>query len=94
VLTIPSISKEYLSVPVSGTGLAGTEPVEIAVVPAGTEEPAEDDWLPAVWASGQARILIGPGGDVELADGVYEVWVRVTASPEVPVLKSGLLRIT
>jgi hypothetical protein len=91
VLEIPSISREYVYVPVAGA--AGTEPVDIAFVGFGAE-PGEPDWQTAEWSSGSARVLVGPDSDVVLADGLYEVWVRVTAAPELPAVKSGLLRIT
>jgi hypothetical protein len=94
VLVIPSISKEYLSVPVAGTNLDGTEPVELAVIPVSTEEPADDDWHTAAWVSGEARVLIGPGTALDLANGTYRVWVRLTASPEIPVIRAGSLKIT
>lgn len=89
--SIPSISREYLHVPV--TGPAEGVPVEIAVV-GRDAEPADSDWKPAAWDGTDAKILIGPGSALILAEGVYSVWVRVTASPERPALKAGLLRIT
>jgi hypothetical protein len=93
VLIVPSVSREYLHVPVSGA--TADEPVELAVIDEGAEEPAEGDWMPAdVWDGTTAKLLIGPGGTLDLVDGTYRVWVRVTALPEVPVIRSGLLRIT
>lgn len=93
MLVVPSVSLEYLHIPV--TGATGAQPVELAVIDAGTEEPAAGDWMPAdAWDGTTAKLLIGPGGTLELTDGTYRVWVRVTASPEVPVIRSGLLRIT
>ena len=89
--SIPSVSVEYLHVPV--TGATDSMPVEVAVV-ARDAEPAGGDWLTAAWDGTDAKILIGPGTDCERDDGVYSVWVRVTATPEIPVLKAGLLRIT
>ena len=41
-----------------------------------------------------ARCLVGPGGTVALAAGTYEVWVKITDSPEIPVLRSGTLVVT
>lgn len=93
VLSIPSVSLEYLHVPVGGA-TAGM-PVELAVIDAGAEEPEEVDWVPAdVWDGTTAKLLVGPAGTLELADGTYQVWVRVTAPPEKPVVRSGLLEIT
>lgn len=92
MLTIPSVSREFLHVPV--TGGSPSTPVELAVIPAGQEEPGPSDWRSALWDGATARLLIGPGGTLELPDGTYRVWVRVTASPEIPVIRSGLLEIT
>lgn len=92
MLTIPSVSREYIHVPVTGGSLS--TPVELAVIPSTQEEPASGDWRTAVWDGTTAKLLIGPGGTLTLADGIYRVWVRVTATPEIPVLRSGLLEIT
>jgi hypothetical protein len=40
-----------------------------------------------------ARVLVGPGGTVELPPGVYSVWVRVEMTPEVPVLLAGSTQV-
>lgn len=92
MLRIPSTSKEFLRVPV--VGAEDTMPVEIAVVASTLEEPASGDWKPAVWDGTDAKVLIGPGTGLPLANGTYRAWVRVTASPELPVVRGGLLRIT
>lgn len=92
MLRIPSTSKEYLHVPV--TGAEGSMPVEIAVVASTLEEPASGDWKAAVWDGTDAKVLIGPGTSLVLANGLYRAWVRVTASPEMPVIRAGLLKIT
>lgn len=41
-----------------------------------------------------ARIQIGPGGDIVLANGEYYGWLKITDSPEIPVRRIGRLRIT
>jgi hypothetical protein len=60
-------------------------------------------WWTGSWASTQsanggtsytAQCLVGPGGTVQLATGTYQVWVRITDNPEVPVLPAYLLTIT
>lgn len=89
--SIPSISVEYLHIPV--TGATEDMPVEIAVVARDTE-PGEEDWHTAAWDGSDAKILIGPGTDLALTDGVYSTWVRVTSTPEIPAMRAGLLRIT
>lgn len=92
-------SVEAIRVEVVHTTLAGAAadptsyPVEIAVLPSGDADPDPSDWLDATWAQGPrskvATALVGP-----LAPGRYGVWVRVTADPEVPVMRaSGTLLV-
>lgn len=86
-------SVEALRVEVLHTTLTGATadptayPVAIAVLPGGDADPEPADWLDATWAQGPrskiATALVGP-----LAPGRYGVWVRVTASPEVPVMRA------
>src|SRR6266576_4335060 len=57
--------------------------------------PAGGDWKSATWETDAtatptrylARCLVGPGGTVTLATGQYDVWVKVTHSPEIAVLQ-------
>lgn len=107
ILRLPSTTLEYVYLPVKATNSAGASvdidalTVEAAFV-AGLDDPAEDDWVAATWEAGgpdsagyyQARVLIGTGGDVELAEGAWQAWVRVTDSPEVPVRHVGQLNVT
>jgi hypothetical protein len=92
-LSLPSTSREYLHIPVTGTPALDTPPyMAFTTTP---NPPTEDAWLPAAWHEGTARILIGPdGGATQLAPGTYRVWVRFTAGPERPARKAGLLIIT
>lgn len=95
--TIPSASVEYVHAPVTGT-FTTSMAVEMAVVTA-DHEPTSGDWHAASWdgdnGDADAKILIGTGTAIgALTDGMYGVWVRITATPEVPVLFSGALRIT
>jgi hypothetical protein len=63
-------------------------------------QPGDDDWLTASWSVGPgpqywAQCLVGPAnGGTVLAVGLYQVWVKVTGSPEVPVLQQVYLQIT
>jgi hypothetical protein len=91
---IPAESVEYLKVPIS-TYPAGTDlsdlPVELAVVPDG-ETPDSGDWETGLWIGTNAAVLIGTGGLV-LTPGTYDVWVRITATPETPLLQPGSIHI-
>lgn len=64
-------------------------------------EPGGGDWNAGEWETDSgppivyyARILIGPGGGLVLADGKYDVWIRITSAPELPVRHVGRLTIT
>ena len=104
--TQSSLSKEYVKVRISaredGVVVNPTaDTVEMAFTSA-EAEPTSPDWKAAEWETNTstdpdtywARCLVGPGGTVALTDGTYRVWVRITDSPEIPVLRSGLLIIT
>jgi hypothetical protein len=89
----PSSTVEYVPVPVTGTYTTDT-PVAMAVVPYGIE-PDADDYHDAAWDNGYAKVKIGAGSDVgQLDEGMYGVWVKVTAADEEPVMKAGPIRVT
>ncbi len=98
--TIFVTSLEYVPVPVralvNGAPYDPTaDVVEMAFIPTSQAYPVDSDWNAATWeTSGVAAgteylavCLVGPGA-VELPAGVYSVFVRVTDSPEVPVVKA------
>ncbi|MFC7582445.1 hypothetical protein ACFQYP_00545 [Nonomuraea antimicrobica] len=92
---ISSLSRPYVYAWIDGA--AGIEAVEIAFTVPG-DEPSEEGWHTASWSGvtakgADARILIGPGGDVTLPEGTYQMWVRVDAPPERPMMPSGLVFI-
>jgi len=69
--------------------------------PAVGVDPVSGDWKTASWETDTtltpdayyARCLVGPGGTIALAAGTYGVWVKVTATPEIPVIKAGPMRV-
>jgi hypothetical protein len=97
---IPSESVEFLSAWVDSGGEAtlSSQPVAIALT-AERQDPDDDTtWLTASWTgtadtARAAAILIGPGTSHEIAEGRYEVWVRVVDNPEVPIVHAGRLTI-
>lgn len=104
VITLSSLSTEYVQVPVSATA-AGvpvnptSDQVQFAFMPTGN--PAGADWHLGSWETIApdtylAQILVGPGsGGIPLAAGTtYQIWVKVTDNPEQPVRQVGLLKIT
>ena len=56
------------------------------------------NWASGIWESYNgifsALGLVGPNGGTVLGVGVYDVWVKITDSPEVPVRKVGQLTVT
>lgn len=93
---IPRLSVEYLLVPITSTLPAANLDdlvVKMAVVDDG-EQPVTADWQTAEWIGTSIAALIGPGTDIDLGPGTYDVWVKITASPEEPVLESGSIHIT
>lgn len=64
-------------------------------------EPAPGDWVTVHWEtdlSGSepeyyAVCLVGPGGQFVLPAGTYQPFVRITDSPEIPILRSPRLLI-
>lgn len=106
-LSISALSTEYVEVPVRATsgGLPynpTADAVQMAFI-AGWTEPQNSDWQPASWAwttpvTGTwyaAQCLVGPqNGGFDLAIGTYNVWVKITDNPAVPVRNTGTLTIT
>ena len=92
-------STQYVRVPVAAK-IAGVaynptaDTVKMAFVAAGVT-PAGGDLKAAIWETDattspttySAMCLIGPAGTVALPVGLYQVWVQVTDSPEVPLMR-------
>lgn len=107
MITQSALSREYVPAAITATSAGSPinptgDVVEFAFT-AVDAQPASGDWKAGSWESTQprqpgnayiARCLVGPGGTVQLAAGRYAMWVRITDSPEVPVIPFGLLHIT
>ena len=90
-LLVSALSLEKISVAIAATANPTADTVQMAVAPNYTNPTT---WAPASWVTVAgvyyATVLIGPGSTIgALAVGQYQVWVKVTDSPEVPVLKSA-----
>jgi hypothetical protein len=105
MLTISTASREYVrakvSAKASGTVVNPTgDTVEIAFL-ATEDAPSSGDWKTASWDTDTttdpdtyyAQCLVGTGGAVVLTAGVYNMYVRITDSPEVPVKRSGIVKV-
>lgn len=82
----PRETLEFQPVTVTVDGVAVTANVEHCVTPNGVR-PAT--WIAPVTVSGKQGVMVQA-----LTPGFYDVWVRVTSSPEVPVLLAGQFQIT
>lgn len=105
-LIISHLSTEYVNIPVSVT--KGGQPynptgdnVQFAFMPTPTQIPGNTDWVAGVWETDTsnfiypylAQCLVGPSGTITLGTGTYVVYVKITDSPEIPVLVGGQLVI-
>lgn len=72
-----------------------SDSVVFAFTAPGTKPTGSTTWYAGSWeiANGNylARCLVGPTGTVTLAAGTYSVWVKITDSPEIPVLEVDTL---
>jgi hypothetical protein len=96
---ISALSKEYVKVPITAlkSGVVAdptADTVVMAVLPVGVT-PVSGDWIAATWETDTvngvyyARVLTGPGTSIVLDAGtVYQPWVKVSDTPEVPVVIS------
>lgn len=92
-------SVQLVGIQVSATTVAGStvDPaiyeVAVAVLPYTTDDPSDGDFKTATWQSGTlgkyAAVMVGPGTTIgALTPGRYRVWAKLTATPEVPVIRS------
>lgn len=98
MLTMSRLSREYVFLDVTTPNDLAGATAEVAFI--GTPEgiPAPADWeaatllLATTW---RIRVLVGPGhlDAVELSPGDYQVWAKITDSPEMPVRRVGVLVI-
>jgi hypothetical protein len=59
------------------------------------------DWKSATWdtdttttpATYRAQCNVGPSGTVTLTAGTYWMFVKVAASPETPIIRSGVVKV-
>ncbi|MBB6556165.1 hypothetical protein [Nonomuraea rubra] len=95
----PRESKEYLPVPIDGPGTLTSHVVDMQVC-LYPVRPADDGWKTAGWdtVDGQtvAQIMIGPGSDFDFSDepGTYVPYVRIHATPELPVVEGAPVQIS
>jgi hypothetical protein len=105
MFTLYATSLEYVRVPMaaekSGAAYDPTGDTVVMAFISGSAAPTSGDWKTASWDADastypptyRAQCLVGPGGTVTLAAGVWSVWVKVTDSPEVPVKRAGQIKV-
>lgn len=90
-------------VPVNITVPVGVNPTSDSVYMAflstpPPNQPTSGEWNAASWyvigTQFTAICLVGPGGTIQLTQGLYYVWVKISASPEVPIKYAGILQVS
>lgn len=103
-ISVSQLSRQYVCVPISAQTIAGLpdnptgDTVQMAFMPQPTQVPQLADWQTAVWASRTTDVLnpyaacclVGPGGTIQLGIGTYVMYVKITDSPEVPVIRASM----
>ena len=97
----------YWRVPVAATTSGTTynptgDTVQFAFMPTATQVPGNSDWVSGSWETGTAsllypytaRCLVGPAGTINPGLGTFYMYLKITDSPEIPVLIAGQLQIT
>lgn len=107
-LEFSSLATEYVVIPVAATkaGVAYDptgDVVQFAFMPTATQVPATADWVTGSWETAatsiiypyNARCLVGPAtaSSTALTGGSYTMYLKITDSPEIPVLVIGTLAI-
>jgi hypothetical protein len=100
-----ALDLRYVKLPVEavvdGVAIDPTADVVAMAFPLPGVDPQTGDWKAGSWETiagirprYNLRCLVGPGGTIALSRGTYDIWARVTDSPEVVVQKVGAIRIT
>lgn len=105
MITRSVLDTEYLVYPVAFVigGVAQNptgDPVAFAFMPSpANANPGVTDWKTGTWITTgtgtyMAQVLVGPAnGGTPLPVGTYNVWIRITDMPEVPIQQIDLLSI-
>lgn len=84
----PRESVEFQPILVTVDGETITANVETQIALPGAR-PVESAWIPAVLLYGEIGLMIEG-----LNPGTYEVWARVSDSPEIPVIDCGSFAVS
>jgi len=103
MITLSVLSLQYVKTSVqarvNGVVINPTNDAVQFAFPAPGVNPVPGDFKVGSWETTTggayyARCLVGPGGTVALTVGTYDVWVKVTDNPEIPVARIGNMRIS
>jgi hypothetical protein len=99
-LEISASSLQYVKVPVAAklAGAVVNPTGDVVALAFPTPGAPPITWYTGAWETDSsastpvylARTTVGPGGTAVLAVGSYEIWVKVTDNPEIPVLRSAV----
>ncbi|WP_066373943.1 hypothetical protein [Herbidospora mongoliensis] len=92
-MRVPASSTEEMVIPAGGN-IVGL-PAEVACLPTRYgREPDDDEYEDAAWDGSDIVILIGPGSQLAVTAGDYDIWVRLTGpSSRRPVRRVGQLHV-
>ena len=82
----PRETVEFQGVPITIDGIVTVANIEYCVVAPGSRPLT---WIPAVTLAGNTGLMV-QGRSV----GTYQVWARVTSSPEIPVINCGTFSVS
>lgn len=101
------LATEYVLIPIAATKSGQPynptgDTVQFAFMPTPTQVPQVSDWVSGSWDTDTASViypysakcLVGPAGTTSLGIGTYIIYVKITDSPEIPVLIGGYLQIS
>lgn len=105
MIRVSSLSLQYVRYQVRATLLgADYNPTGDTVQFAFTDGSDPAAWVAGAWETSTdpdtdqtsyvARCLIGPGSSNALTKGKWYAWVKITDSPEVPVILAGTILVT
>lgn len=106
-LNFSRLSTIYAVIPVGATKAGSaynptSDTVQFAFMPTPTQTPVTADWVSGVWETAatnviypyNAKCLVGPSGATALTLGSYNMYMKITDSPEIPVFVVGTLAIS
>jgi hypothetical protein len=107
IIGMSHLATQYYLVPVTVTKSGAaynptSDTAQFAFMPTATQVPGISDWVSGSWDTNtssvlfpySAKCLVGPSGTIALGIGNYVAYVKITDSPEIPILIVGYLQIS